>query len=80
MLAVTIVMTTIHLVMVTLIKEAEPLMIYAKHVMTRFLLKEHHIILIHSTVEAVHNNASVETIVMINIHMQNQYLAFAPNG
>lgn len=80
MLAVTIVMTTIHLVMVTLIKEAEPLIIYAQHVVTGFLLKEHHVILIRSTVEAVHNNASVETIVMINIHMQNLYLAFAPNG
>ena len=80
MLAVTIVMATIDPVMVTLLKEAEPLIVYAQHVLTGFLLKEHHVILIHSTVEAVHNNASIETVVMINIHMQSQYLGFAQNG
>ena len=80
MLVVTTATMTIRRVMVTLTKEAEPLMIYAQNVATGSFLNKHHVILTHSTVAAVHNNASVGTIVMINIYTQNPYLAFAPNG
>ena len=80
MLAVTTAMMMTRPAMVTPTKEVEPLMICVQHVVTGSLLNKHRVILIRSTVVAVHNNTSVETIVIINIHMQNRYLAFAPNG
>ena len=80
MLAVTIVMIVMPPVMVTLIKEVEPLTIYVEHVVTGCLQSSVHVIHTHLTVEAARNSDSVETTVINNIHLQKQHPAFAPNG